>query len=46
MIDVAKYNSEAWDREVESGNVWTKPVSPERCSDSKRIKKRKNDRRN
>ena len=29
MMDIARYNSEAWDREVESGNVWTKPVSPE-----------------
>ncbi len=29
MMDIARYNSEAWDREVESGNVWTKPVSAE-----------------
>lgn len=29
MMDIARYNSEAWDREVESGNIWTKPVSPE-----------------
>ncbi len=29
MMDITRYNSEAWDREVESGNVWTKPVSPE-----------------
>ena len=29
MIDLTKYNSEAWDREVESGNIWTKPASPE-----------------
>lgn len=28
-MDVTRYNSEVWDREVESGNVWTKPVSPE-----------------
>lgn len=28
-MDITRYNSEAWDREVESGNVWTKPVSPE-----------------
>ncbi len=28
-MDVTRYNSEAWDREVESGNVWTKRVSPE-----------------
>ena len=29
MMDITGYNSEAWDREIELGNVWTKPVSPE-----------------
>ncbi|QQS40818.1 MAG: class I SAM-dependent methyltransferase [Acidobacteriota bacterium] len=29
-MDIVKYNSEAWDREVESGeNPWTLPVGPE-----------------
>jgi SAM-dependent methyltransferase len=25
-VDVTEYNREAWDREVESGNPWTRPV--------------------
>lgn len=29
MMDVARHNSEAWDQEVESGSVFTKPVSSE-----------------
>lgn len=30
MKDIVEYNSEAWDREVASGeNPWTQPVSPE-----------------
>jgi len=29
MMDIARYNSQAWDEEVESGNVWTRPVSHE-----------------
>jgi len=28
-VDVRGYNEEAWDRQVESGNEWTVPVSPE-----------------
>ena len=28
-MDVARYNSEAWDQEVELGNTFTKPVSSE-----------------
>jgi len=29
MVDVARYNSEAWDQEVKLGNAFTKPVSSE-----------------
>lgn len=29
MIDVFKYNREAWDRAVEAGDRWTVPVGPE-----------------
>lgn len=28
-MDVRDYNREAWDKEVEKGNPWTQPVSPE-----------------
>ena len=28
-IDIRAYNRDAWDREVQSGNQWTIPVSPE-----------------
>jgi SAM-dependent methyltransferase len=28
-IDVVRYNREAWDRQVELGNRWTRPVSPD-----------------
>jgi len=28
-IDIPRYNAAAWDREVERGNPWTRPVSPE-----------------
>ena len=28
-MDVRRYNREAWDRQVESGNQWTVPVGPE-----------------
>ncbi|MHC5063325.1 MAG: class I SAM-dependent methyltransferase [Planctomycetota bacterium] len=28
-MDIEKYNREAWDREVEGGNPWTRPVGPE-----------------
>jgi SAM-dependent methyltransferase len=28
-MDVRRYNREAWDRQVESGNEWTVPVGPE-----------------
>ena len=28
-IDVLKHNRDAWDKEVEAGNRWTLPVSPE-----------------
>src|SRR6185295_1369113 len=29
QMDVVVHNREAWDREVEAGNPWTRPVSPE-----------------
>ncbi len=29
MVDHAAHNREFWDREVEKGNVWTRPVGPE-----------------
>ena len=28
-MDVLKYNRQAWDRQVEKGNVWTRPVDGE-----------------
>ena len=28
-VDPVAHNRAAWDREVESGNEWTRPVSPE-----------------
>lgn len=28
-MDITQHNSEAWDRQVAEGNVWTQPVSPE-----------------
>ncbi|MBN2549040.1 MAG: class I SAM-dependent methyltransferase [Anaerolineales bacterium] len=28
-MDIRAYNREAWNREVETGNPWTKPVGPE-----------------
>ncbi|MCO6511649.1 MAG: class I SAM-dependent methyltransferase [Aridibacter famidurans] len=35
-MDIVKYNSEAWDKEVESGeNPWTLPVGPEVIEDAK-----------
>jgi SAM-dependent methyltransferase len=29
MMDIREYNRQAWDREVERGNEWTRPVSEE-----------------
>lgn len=34
-MDLLKYNSEAWDREVSNGNEWTKPVSSEKVAKAK-----------
>ncbi len=28
-MDIREYNRQAWDREVDKGNPWTQPVSPE-----------------
>lgn len=35
-MDLEKYNSEAWDREVSKGNEWTRPVSPEKVAQARR----------
>lgn len=35
-IDVLSHNREAWDREVERGNQWTKPVASEVIAEAKR----------
>jgi SAM-dependent methyltransferase len=29
MVDIAEINRQGWDRRVETGDVWTQPVSPE-----------------
>lgn len=34
-MDILKYNREAWNREVEKGNEWTKPVSTEEVARAK-----------
>lgn len=35
-MDIVRYNSEAWDREVDSGeNEWTRPVGPEVIQDAR-----------
>ncbi len=35
-MDLLKYNSEAWDREVAKGNEWTQPVSPEKIAEARK----------
>jgi SAM-dependent methyltransferase len=35
-MDVRAYNREAWDRQVEQGNPWTQPVSPETIAAARR----------
>jgi SAM-dependent methyltransferase len=35
-MNVREYNRRAWDREVERGNTWTKPVSAERIEAARR----------
>jgi SAM-dependent methyltransferase len=35
-VDVRRYNREAWDRQVEGGNRWTVPVSPEQVAAARR----------
>lgn len=35
-MDVQKYNRDAWDAQVESGNSWTKPVSSETIEEARR----------
>jgi SAM-dependent methyltransferase len=34
-MDVRAYNREKWDRQVENGNPWTIPSSPERIADAR-----------
>ncbi len=34
-FDISSYNSEAWDRQVEYGNHWTVPVSPELIAEAR-----------
>ena len=34
-MDIRSYNREAWDRQVESGNVWTIPVSSEKVAEAR-----------
>lgn len=35
-MDLISYNREAWNSEVDKGNVWTQPVTPETIADAKR----------
>jgi SAM-dependent methyltransferase len=35
-IDVRRYNREAWNRQVEDGNQWTVPVTPEQIAAARR----------
>lgn len=34
-MDILAYNKEAWNRQVEQGNRWTVPVSPEEIADAR-----------
>ena len=34
-MDIRSYNREAWDRQVEGGNPWTIPVSPQQVADAR-----------
>ena len=34
-IDVNSFNKNAWNREVEKGNEWTIPVTPEEISEAR-----------
>lgn len=35
IMDYVKFNSQKWDKLVEDGNVWTKPVTAEQIQDAK-----------
>jgi SAM-dependent methyltransferase len=35
-MDIREYNRKAWDKEVERGNEWTVPVSPEKIAAARR----------
>ncbi len=37
MLDIRNHNREAWDRQVEKGNQWTIPVSPQRIVDARSV---------
>jgi len=35
-MDIREYNRSAWDKQVERGNIWTQPVSPEVIANARR----------
>ncbi len=35
-MDIRDYNRDAWDKQVQGGNVWTQPVSPEIIANARR----------
>jgi len=35
MVDVRRHNRDAWDRQTEGGNPWTRPVSAEQVADAR-----------
>lgn len=35
-MDIRAYNSQAWDKQVEQGNQWTQPVSPQVIANARR----------
>lgn len=35
-MNIREYNSQAWDKQVEQGNPWTQPVSPEIIANARR----------
>lgn len=35
-MDILKYNREAWDREVEKGNIWTVPVESKQVEEARK----------
>ena len=37
MVDIPDYNRAAWDRQVEAGNKWTVPVTPDQIAAALKI---------